>query len=235
MSNDVIIEANGIHKTYRSRGESIHALRGVDFQVSRGEMVAVMGPSGSGKTTLLNCLAGLDSVDRGDVIIDGQSLASLPDDQLSEYRSKAMGFVFQSYNLLPVLSALENVEMPLLIGGVKPATARTKARERLAEVGLSDWATHKPAELSGGQAQRVAVARALVNNPAIVWADEPTGNLDSETTESVIGLLCRLNRENKQTFVIVTHTIDVGGRSNRIVKMRDGLIAEDVDSEMKNI
>ncbi len=226
MANDSIISATGVHKTYRSRSVSVHALQGVDFEVARGEMVAVMGPSGSGKTTLLNCLSGLDSVDEGNVVVDGRLLASMPDDELSEYRARSMGFVFQIYNLLPVLSALENVEMPLLITGVRPGEARRIARERLADVGLSEWADHKPAELSGGQGQRVAVARALVNSPAIVWADEPTGNLDSETSEEVMDLLCRLNQENGQTFVIVTHTIDVGKRADRIVQMRDGLIED---------
>ncbi len=226
MDSDLIIQAADVHKTYRSTSTAVHALRGISLDVRRGEMVAIMGPSGSGKTTLLNCLSGLDSIDGGEVAIRGISLKEMSDDELSDYRARSMGFVFQVYNLLPVLSALENVEMPLLIAGVRPAEARRFSRERLADVGLVEWADHKPAELSGGQGQRVAVARALVNSPAIVWADEPTGNLDSETTEEVMDLLCRLNQENGQTFVLVTHTIDVGRRANRIVQMRDGLIED---------
>ena len=161
------------------------------------------------------------------VSIAGQTLAELPDDALSEYRARSMGFIFQLYNLLPVLSALENVEMPLLISGQKPGRAREIARERLAEVGMADWADHKPSELSGGQQQRVTIARALVNEPSIVWADEPTGNLDSENANDVMNLLCRLNEENDQTFVIVTHTQEVGERAGRIVRMRDGRIEHD--------
>ena len=222
-----IIVAEKLVKTYKSRTLSVNALQGVDMQVMRGEMVAVMGPSGSGKTTLLNCMSGLDILDSGRVSIAGQTLAELPDDALSEYRARSMGFIFQLYNLLPVLSALENVEMPLLISGQKPGRAREIARERLAEVGMADWADHKPSELSGGQQQRVTIARALVNEPSIVWADEPTGNLDSENANDVMNLLCRLNEENDQTFVIVTHTQEVGERAGRIVRMRDGRIEHD--------
>ena len=227
MDQVPIIVAEKLVKTYKSRTLSVNALQGVDMQVMRGEMVAVMGPSGSGKTTLLNCMSGLDILDSGRVSIAGQTLAELPDDALSEYRARSMGFIFQLYNLLPVLSALENVEMPLLISGQKPGRAREIARERLAEVGMADWADHKPSELSGGQQQRVTIARALVNEPSIVWADEPTGNLDSENANDVMNLLCRLNEENDQTFVIVTHTQEVGERAGRIVRMRDGRIEHD--------
>ena len=227
MDQAPIIVAEKLVKTYKSRTLSVNALQGVDMQVMRGEMVAVMGPSGSGKTTLLNCMSGLDILDSGRVSIAGQTLAELPDDALSEYRARSMGFIFQLYNLLPVLSALENVEMPLLISGQKPGRAREIARERLAEVGMVDWADHKPSELSGGQQQRVTIARALVNEPSIVWADEPTGNLDSENANDVMNLLCRLNEENDQTFVIVTHTQEVGERAGRIVRMRDGQIEHD--------
>ncbi len=227
MDQAPIIVAEKLVKTYKSRTLSVNALQGVDMQVMRGEMVAVMGPSGSGKTTLLNCMSGLDILDSGRVSIAGQTLAELPDDALSEYRARSMGFIFQLYNLLPVLSALENVEMPLLISGQKPGRAREIARERLAEVGMADWADHKPGELSGGQQQRVTIARALVNEPSIVWADEPTGNLDSENANDVMNLLCRLNEENDQTFVIVTHTQEVGERAGRIVRMRDGQIEHD--------
>ena len=222
MDQEPIIVAEKLVKTYKSRTLSVNALQGVDLKVMRGEMVAVMGPSGSGKTTLLNCMSGLDVLDSGRVSISGQFLAELPDDALSEYRARSMGFIFQLYNLLPVLSALENVEMPLLISGQKPRQARDIARHQLDQVGMANWADHKPSELSGGQQQRVTIARALVNEPSIVWADEPTGNLDSENANEVMALLCRLNEENQQTFVIVTHTQEVGDMAGRIVRMRDG-------------
>ena len=222
-----IIKAKGVVKTYRSRNVEVHALRGIDLEVQPGEMVAIMGPSGSGKTTLLNCLSGLDAVDEGEVEIAGNSLKRMSDDALSEYRAKTMGFVFQAYNLLPVLSALENVELPLVLAGVGQAEARKRAAEKLAQVGLGDRLHHKPAELSGGEQQRVAVARSLANDPAIVWTDEPTGNLDSENAREVMDLLVRLNKERGQTFVIVTHAAEVGGRADRIVRMRDGLIEAD--------
>ena len=227
MDQEPIIVAEKLVKTYKSRTLSVNALQGVDLKVMRGEMVAVMGPSGSGKTTLLNCMSGLDVLDSGRVSISGQFLAELPDDALSEYRARSMGFIFQLYNLLPVLSALENVEMPLLISGQKPGRAREIARHQLSQVGMANWADHKPSELSGGQQQRVTIARALVNEPSIVWADEPTGNLDSENANEVMALLCRLNEENQQTFVIVTHTQEVGDMAGRIVRMRDGRIEHD--------
>ena len=221
-----IIKAKGVVKTYKSRNVEVHALRGVDLEVQPGEMVAIMGPSGSGKTTLLNCLSGLDAVDEGEVEIAGNPLKRMSDDALSEYRAKTMGFVFQAYNLLPVLSALENVELPLVLAGVGQAEARKRAAEKLAQVGLGDRLHHKPAELSGGEQQRVAVARSLANDPAIVWTDEPTGNLDSENAREVMDLHVRLNKERGQTFVIVTHAAEVGGRADRIVRMRDGLIED---------
>jgi putative ABC transport system ATP-binding protein len=181
-----------------------------------------MGPSGCGKTTLLNCLSGLDSIDDGNILIQGQTLTDLNDDQLSELRAKKMGFVFQTYNLLPVLTAVENVELPLLVSGFSGKEARNKALEKLAEVELEDWQQHLPGELSGGQRQRVTLARALVNEPAIVWADEPTGNLDSENERLIMDLLTHLNKINNQTFVIVTHSDYVGGRTDRIIQMKDG-------------
>jgi putative ABC transport system ATP-binding protein len=226
MPNDVIIQASGIHKTYDTGRIQVHALCGVDLTVRRGEMIAVMGPSGCGKTTLLNCLSGLDSVDQGEVTIEGTSLAQMSDDERTIYRAHRMGFVFQLYNLLPVLLAVENVELPLLVSGVKSREARRRAQEALALVGLVDWANHRPAELSGGQRQRVTIARALVNQPAIVWADEPTGDLDSETAYEVINLMRRLNQENNQTFVLVTHDPRVAERTDRVVRMRDGLIID---------
>jgi putative ABC transport system ATP-binding protein len=226
MTRELIIEATGLVKTYRSGALSVAALRDVDFAVATGEMVAIMGPSGSGKTTLLNCLSGLDETDGGEVRIAGRSLGAMSDNERTEYRAQKMGFVFQVYNLLPVLNAVENVELPLLVSGVGAGEARRRSLAALASVGLERWAKHRPSELSGGQNQRVAVARALVNRPAIVWADEPTGALDSEAAEDIMNLLCRLNEKDGQTIVLVTHALEVGERANRIVRMRDGRIEE---------
>ena len=225
--NDLIVEAGDIYKTYDTGTVKVNALRGVDLNVTRGEMVAIMGPSGCGKTTLLNCLSGLDDLDSGNVLIDGVVLHELPDDERSDYRAQRMGFVFQLYNLLPVLNAVENVEMPLLVSGVGAAEARRRAMEGLELVGLTDRARHVPAQLSGGERQRVTIARSLVNQPAIVWADEPTGDLDSETAGDIIELMVELNRANGQTFVLVTHALDIGQRAHRIVRMRDGRIEDD--------
>ena len=199
----------------------------MDLNVSRGEMVSIMGPSGCGKTTLLNCLSGLDEIDSGQVLIDGVVLHDLPDDERSDYRAQRMGFVFQLYNLLPVLSAVENVELPLLVSGVGASEARSRATAVLDQVGLADRAHHTPGELSGGQRQRVTISRALVNEPAIIWADEPTGDLDSETANEIVDLMVDLNRSNGQTFILVTHSLDVGKRAHRIVNMRDGEILDD--------
>ena len=224
---DLIVAASGIHRTYDSGDVKVQALRGVDLNVKRGEMVAIMGPSGCGKTTLLNCLSGLDQVDSGQVLIDGVVLHDLPDDERSDYRARRMGFVFQLYNLLPVLSTVENIELPLLVSGVGAAEARRRSIAVLDLVGLGDRARHIPGQLSGGQRQRVTIARALVNEPSIVWADEPTGDLDSETASEIVDLMVELNRVNGQTFVLVTHAQDVGERAHRIVRMRDGLILDD--------
>ncbi|MCE2463624.1 MAG: ABC transporter ATP-binding protein [Dehalococcoidia bacterium] len=224
---DLIISAKVIHKTYDTGTVKVRALRGVDLSVRRGEMLAIMGPSGCGKTTLLNCLSGLDEIDSGQVVIDGVVLHELHDDERSDYRARRMGFVFQLYNLLPVLSAVENVEMPLLISGVSATEARRRSLDGLDRVGLAERANHLPAELSGGQRQRVTIARALVNDPAIIWADEPTGDLDSETANEIVDLMEHLNRTNGQTFVLVTHAPDVGQRTHRIVRMSDGLIVDD--------
>ena len=225
--DDLIVAASGIHKTYDTGAVKVHALRGVELNVKRGEMVAIMGPSGCGKTTLLNCLSGLDDLDSGQVLIDGMVLHELPDDERSDYRARRMGFVFQLYNLLPVLNAVENVEMPLLVSGVGAAEARRRALEMLELVGLADRARHIPGQLSGGERQRVTIARSLVNQPAIVWADEPTGDLDSETAGDIIYLMVQLNRTDGQTFVLVTHALEIGQRAHRIVRMRDGQIDDD--------
>ena len=193
-----------------------------------------MGPSGCGKTTLLNCLSGLDTIDEGDVFIRGDNLRDLSDNESTSYRAKHMGFIFQDFNLLPVLSAVENVELPMLVSKVPSSKARKRALEVLDLVGLSDRARHRPAELSGGQRQRVTIARALTNSPTIVWADEPTGNLDSETALEIMDLLSHLNKENGQTFVVVTHAIEVGNRANKIITMRDGHIVETVEKVVEN-
>ena len=224
VPSDLIIRAEEVVKTYDTGTTKVQALKGVDFAVKRGEMVAVMGPSGCGKTTLLNTLSGLDNVNAGQIWLEGQDLAELGDKQRTDYRARRMGFVFQVYNLLPVLSAVENVELPLLVSGVKPKEARAKALRALETVGIGRWAKHRPAELSGGQRQRVTIARALVNDPAIVWADEPTGALDSKTAEEILGLMKDLNRRAGLTFVIVTHDPAVGAICDRIVRMRDGVV-----------
>lgn len=220
----MIIQADQIHKTYNTGKVQVEALRGIDLNVKRGEMVAIMGPSGCGKTTLLNCLSGLDSIDSGNIFVEDQPIHHLSDDKMSEFRSKSMGFIFQTYNLLPVLTARENVEMPLLISGISSKDAAKQANEQLDEVGLLEWGPHKPGELSGGQRQRVAIARALVNKPAIVWADEPTGNLDSNNEKEIMDLLTFTNGEYNQTIVLVTHSDKVASMAHRIIKMEDGLI-----------
>ncbi len=205
MNDNWIIQATGVHKVYHTGLVSVPALRGIDLSVRRGEMLAVMGPSGCGKTTLLNCLSGLDTA-------------------RTAYRARRMGFVFQFYNLLPVLSAVENVELPLLVSGVKLREARKRALEALTQVGLAERANHRPAELSGGERQRTTIARALVNRPALVWADEPTGDLDSETAHEIMDVLVNLNQDQGLTFILVTHDRGVGARCQRIVWMRDGLV-----------
>ncbi len=226
-SREAIVEARAVHKTYDTGKVSVRALRGVDLSVARGEMLAIMGPSGCGKTTLLNCLSGLDAIDEGEVLIDGTPLSQLSDRERTDYRARRMGFVFQFYNLMPVLTSVENVELPLLVARRHAKEARQRALEALDMVGLADWANHVPDELSGGQRQRVTIARALVNDPAIVWADEPTGDLDSENAQEITELMRRLNRERGLTFLIVTHDISVGRATDRIVRMLDGEVAEE--------
>jgi putative ABC transport system ATP-binding protein len=227
---DSIVAATDVCKTYRAHGVDVPALQDITLRVARGEMVAVMGPSGCGKTTLLNCLAGLDTVDCGTVVIDGVDLAALSDARRTDFRARTMGFIFQSFNLIPVLSAVENVELPLLVLGRRAGEARRRARELLEAVGLSQREKYRPAELSGGQRQRVAIARALINDPAIVWGDEPTGNLDSEAAAEVMDLLAELNRTRGQTFVLVTHAADIAARSDRTITMRDGRIVSSPDA-----
>src|SRR5438067_4661028 len=214
-----IIQARNVKKIYRNGHLRVEALKGIDMSVASGEIVAIMGQSGCGKTTLLNCLSGLDTIDEGDVFIKGDNLRDLSDNERTAYRARHMGFIFQDFNLLPVLSAVENVELPMLVSRVPGKKARKRALEILDRVGLADRARHRPAELSGGQRQRVTIARALANEPTIVWADEPTGNLDSETALDIMDLICRLNREHDQTFVLVTHALEVGKLANRIFTM----------------
>jgi len=222
--DDSIISAENVHKIYGTGSLVVNALNGIDMEVGRGEMIAIMGPSGCGKTTLLNCLSGLDSINSGNIFVDQKPIHDLSDDKMSEFRSKSMGFIFQTYNLLPVLTARENVEMPLLISGISSKQAANQANEQLDAVGLLEWSTHKPGELSGGQRQRVAIARALVNKPAIVWADEPTGNLDSNNENEIMELLSFTNSQYNQTIVLVTHSDKVAAKADRIVRMEDGII-----------
>ncbi|GCF08251.1 ABC transporter ATP-binding protein [Dictyobacter arantiisoli] len=220
----MIVKAQQIGKIYRNGPLRVEALRDLSLEIAEGEIIALMGPSGCGKTTLLNCLSGLDTIDAGDIYIRGDNLRDLSERERTNYRAQHMGFIFQDFNLLPVLSAIENVELPLLVTKVPRKQARQRAMEMLATVGLSARARHRPAELSGGQRQRVTIARALVNNPDLVWADEPTGNLDSETAGEIMDLLLQLNHERHQTFVIVTHAQEIGMLAHRVIHMRDGKI-----------
>ncbi len=222
-----IVVAKEVTKTYDTGKVKVDALRGVNLSVEEGEMIAVMGPSGCGKTTLLNCMSGLDDLTGGEVRIRGRLLTDMSDRERTRYRAEKIGFIFQAYNLLPVLTAAENVELPLLLSGTSPKEARKKALESLSSVGLEEWKDHKPSELSGGEQQRVTIARSLVNDPEIVFGDEPTGNLDSEYSKDIMALLRKLNKENRQTFIIVTHDYNVGRMADRIVMMRDGVIEKD--------
>ena len=218
-----ILVASGVQKIYRSAAGPVEALKGLDLTVERGEFVAVMGPSGSGKTTLLNCLSGLDSIDGGSVVLEGENLHDMSDAKRTVHRARKMGFVFQSFNLIPVFTAVENVELPLLLAGSAAAEARRRAAETLDLVGLGHRTKHRPNELSGGEQQRVTIARALAGDPAIVWADEPTGNLDSETAENIMKLLRQLNARGL-TLVLVTHDPLIGETAGRVIQMRDGEI-----------
>jgi ABC-type lipoprotein export system ATPase subunit len=236
-----IIRAENVTKTYVTGSVTVNALKGITIEIRKGEMVAVMGPSGCGKTTLLNCLSGIDDVTSGKIFIDGQDLTDMNDRNKTSFRAHRMGFVFQLYNLLPVLTATENVEFPLLIAGANPKESRKTAVDLLNAVGLSEKTEMRPSALSGGERQRVTIARALVNAPAIVWADEPTGDLDHKNSDEVVGLMRRLNRENGQTFVIVTHDLEVGAKCDRIIHMRDGTIittdgnVESISEEIKQL
>ncbi len=222
-----IIEARALRKTYHGGATPVEALRGIDLTIVAGELVAIMGPSGCGKTTLLHCLSGLDDFDGGEVVLAGAALSRLDDDRKTAFRARHTGFIFQAYNLLPILSARENVELPLLLAGVPARQARERALAAVQAVGLEARADHRPNELSGGQQQRVAIARAVVNQPAVIWADEPTGNLDSEAAEEILDLFDRLHRERGLTLVLVTHSSNVARRASRVLRMRDGQIVAD--------
>jgi putative ABC transport system ATP-binding protein len=223
----VLFQARGVRKRYRLGEVSVDALRGVDLDVERGEFVVVAGPSGSGKTSLLNLLGCLDAPDEGQVLFDGTDLASLSEAEKTERRRRQLGFVFQSFNLLPVLAAFENVEYPLWIDGVPRAERRRRAEEALAAVGLEDRLRHRPDQLSGGERQRVSLARALVHDPVAILADEPTANLDSRTAASIVDLLARMNSERGTTFLFATHDADILSRAPRRIRLRDGLVVED--------
>lgn len=219
-----MVQARGVSRAYSTDAGRVLALDDVDLVVGRGEMVAIMGPSGCGKTTLLNCLSGLDEVSSGEVIVEGTSLARMSDSERTRYRAQRMGFVFQAFNLLPVFSAIENVELPLLLVGTKASVARKRALEALDQVDLSARASHRPAELSAGEQQRVAVARAIAPDPAVLWADEPTGNLDSDNAARITSLLKSLNRYRGLTVIMVTHDRQIAENARRLVLMRDGRV-----------
>jgi putative ABC transport system ATP-binding protein len=221
-----ILSARGVTKTYRTGSREVAALRGVDLDVHAGELVMVMGPSGNGKTTLLNCLSGLDDIDAGTVTVDGKDLFGMSDAERTRHRAQRMGFIFQAFNLIPVLSAAENVELPLLVTGVAPKVARERSHEMLDRVGLANRGHHRPGELSGGEQQRVTVARALVAQPALIWADEPTGALDSKTAGEIVELLHEVHAAG-QTLVVVTHDESLGRSGQRLVEVRDGLVVGD--------
>jgi len=223
-----LLRAEALHKEYlMGKDLRLHVLKGLDMEVKEGEITVIIGPSGSGKSTLLHILGGLDRPTSGMVAVDGNELSLLGEEELAAFRNRTLGFIFQFHHLLPEFTALENVMMPLLINGMKTSKAREKAREMLEEVGLGDRLYHRSNQLSGGQNQRVAVARALVNNPSIVIGDEPTGNLDSKSSDNIYELLRKLNREHNQTFILVTHDERMAAKTDRIIRLVDGKVVED--------
>ncbi len=224
MSNRVVIECRGLMRTFDDGASRVEVLKGIDLDINAGERIAIVGSSGSGKSTLLHCLGGLDLPNSGEIRMSGKNLAQLGEAERGQLRNSEMGFIYQFHHLLPEFSALENTAMPLLIGGVDVATATARASTVLEKVGLAHRLTHKPSELSGGERQRAAIARALINNPACVFADEPTGNLDRHTAEQVYELMLELNREQETSFVVVTHDTDIAKRMDRILHLEDGLL-----------
>jgi len=229
-----VLEGRGLWKIYQSGQNKIEALRDISLTIEVGEMVAIMGPSGCGKTTLLNCLSGLDELTAGEVFVEGISLTASDDTHRTKIRGSNLGFIFQSFNLIPVLTAVENVEMPLLLQGIPAKDARQLSLDALDLVGLKNWATHRPMELSGGQRQRVTIARAFVHKPAVILGDEPTGNLDTRTSGEVMDLLFELNAERGTTLLVVTHDSEIAARCSRVLYMEDGLIVRDEKSDEKS-
>lgn len=227
-----MIEIKNLKKYYKLGGEIVKAVDDISFNIEDGEMLSIIGPSGSGKTTLMHILGGLDAPDDGDVIVDGENLRKFSGKKLAEYRNKKVGFVFQTFNLQPHLTALENVELPLIISGVNQKKRKEMASIALEKVGLKDRMNHKPNELSGGQRQRVSIARALVNSPKIILADEPTGNLDSKTGDMILDLLKSLNKQEGVTIIIVTHDEYVARSCDKIIQIQDGKIKKNGDSEL---
>jgi putative ABC transport system ATP-binding protein len=225
-----VIELKEISRRYQIGTELIHALRSITLSIERGEYVALMGPSGSGKSTLMNILGCLDTPSSGQYTLNGKQVSNMTDDELADIRNKEIGFVFQTFNLIPRSSALDNVALPLVYAGIRKENRLQKAKETLAGVGLGDRVSHKPNELSGGQRQRVAIARALVNNPSIILADEPTGNLDSKTSEEIMGLFEEIHQKGN-TIIVVTHEEDIAQHAHRIVRLKDGLVESDSPNE----
>lgn len=226
VSSGVVIKTEGLTKVYEMGAEQVHALRGVDLEIKKGEYVAIMGPSGSGKSTLMNLIGCLDTPSSGNYWLAGRLVSELDDDELAYIRNKEIGFVFQTFNLLPRATALHNVELPLIYNGTPAEERIEKAKKALQRVDLTERMSHKPNELSGGQRQRVAIARALVNSPSIVLADEPTGNLDSKTGEEIMGLFANLHQQGN-TIILVTHEHDIARHAHRVIFIRDGRIASD--------
>jgi putative ABC transport system ATP-binding protein len=233
-ADDAVIRIEGLRKDYVLGVETVRALRGVDMVIERGDYVAIMGPSGSGKSTLMNVIGCLDTPTAGEYWLNGSAVSQLTDDELAHIRNREIGFVFQTFNLLPRATALHNVELPLIYAGVSSAERRERAMDVLEHVGLGDRVTHKPSELSGGQRQRVAVARALVNRPAILLADEPTGNLDSGTSHEIMALFEQLHADG-QTIILVTHENDIADHARRVVVLRDGIIESDRLNEGRRV